>query len=236
MAVPAATGQSGQPPQPPQPPRSPRSPRAAGVAGIAFAVLCAAVIVGIRIVFPELPPTADQWHTSTSGRTVLRVALALLPFAGISFLWFMGALRAFIGGREDKFFATVFLGGGLLFVAMLFALATAADSMRDVADASPGGPPPELWRYSHHLTYTLLSSYCMRMAAVFTFATTTIGHRLHLFPRWLVGLGWLVGAVLLVVVTRVPWSELVFPIWVLAVSCRMLSGRPDGGVTARQPP
>ncbi|WP_432981272.1 hypothetical protein [Dactylosporangium sp. CA-233914] len=222
--MPATIGQPGQPPRP---------PRAAGVAGVVFAALLAATVALIRIVFPALPPDTTTWHAATFGRTALRVALALLPFVGIAFLWFMAALRTYIGAREDKFFATVFLGSGLLFVAMLFALATVADSMLSVADTSPGGPPPQLWRYSHHFTFTLLSSYCMRMAAVFTFSTTTIGHRLKLFPRWLVGLGYLVGAILLVVVTRVPWSELAFPFWVLAVSCRMLSARPAVGVTSR---
>ncbi|WP_238012327.1 hypothetical protein KZZ52_48995 [Dactylosporangium sp. AC04546] len=216
--MPAATEQPGQPPQP---------PRAAGVAGIVFAVLLASTIVLIRIVFPALPPDATTWHATTFGHTALRVALALLPFAAIAFLWFMAALRAYIGGREDKFFATMFLGGGLLFVATLFALASAADLMLFVADTSAGGPPPQLWRNSHHFTFTMLSSYCMRMAAVFTFSTTTIGHRLNLFPRWLVWLGYLVGAILLVVVTRVRWSELAFPFWVLAVSYRILSARPS---------
>ncbi|WP_432826966.1 hypothetical protein [Dactylosporangium sp. CA-092794] len=211
--MPAATGQPDQP------------PRAAGVAGVVFAVLLAAAIVLIRIVFPELPPAATTWHATSLGRAALRVALTLLPFAGIAFLWFMAALRAYLGAREDKFFATVFLGSGVLFVAMLFALATDADSMLFVAGTSAGGPPPQLWRYSHHFTFTLLSSYCMRIAAVFTFSTTTIGRRLNLFPRWLVWLGYLVGAVLLVVVTEVPWSELAFPFWALAVSCRILTAR-----------
>ena len=55
----------------------------------------------------------------------------LIPFAGIAFLWFIGVLRDRIGEREDRFFATVFLGSGLLFVAMLFvAAAIAAGSSR----------------------------------------------------------------------------------------------------------
>ena len=49
------------------------------------------------------------------------MGLYLVPFAGIAFLWFIGVVRDRIGEREDKFFATVFFGSGLLFVAMLFA-------------------------------------------------------------------------------------------------------------------
>ncbi|MFF3734855.1 hypothetical protein ACFYXM_32375 [Streptomyces sp. NPDC002476] len=200
-----------------------RTPRAAGVVGIAFAVLLAAVIVLVRIVFPALPLTADEWHTSSSHREALRWALALLPFAGIAFLWFMGALRAYVGKAEDKFVATVFLGSGLLFVATLFALATSAGSMLDVTAARGGPSRLTLWQYGHHFTYTLLSSYSMRMAAVFTLSTTTIGRLLGLFPRWLVWLGYLVGTVLLFVVVNVRWSELAFPFWVLMLSCHMLT-------------
>ncbi|MFI9603413.1 hypothetical protein ACWEQ7_12545 [Streptomyces sp. NPDC004069] len=192
--------------------------------GIAFAVLLTAVIVLVRIVFPSLPPSAHEWHANSSGREALRWALALLPFAGIAFLWFMGALRAYVGEAEDKLVATVFLGSGVLFVATLFALATSAGSLLEVASARGGasGSGLPLWQFGHHLTYTLLSSYCMRMAAVFTLSTTTIGRLLGLFPRWLVWLGYLVGLILLFVVVNVRWSELVFPLWVLLVSCHML--------------
>ena len=51
----------------------------------------------------------------------MTLALNIIPFAGIAFLWFMGVLRDRFGQQEDRFFATVFLGSGLLFLAMLFA-------------------------------------------------------------------------------------------------------------------
>ena len=49
-----------------------------------------------------------------------------MPFSGIAFVWFIAVIRNRIGDREDQFFGTVFLGSGLLFVAMLFAAAAAA--------------------------------------------------------------------------------------------------------------
>ncbi|MBV2153016.1 hypothetical protein [Kitasatospora sp. SUK 42] len=199
-----------------------KTPRAAAVVGIVFSVLLAAAIVLVRVVFPALPPGTEQWHASASGRQALRWALALLPFAGIAFLWFMGAMRAYVGAAEDKFVSTVFLGSGVLFVATLFALATTAGSLLELAEAQHGAPTPQLWQSGRHLTYTLLSSYCMRMAGVFTLSTTTIGRLLGLFPRRLVWLGYAVGLVLLFVVTTVRWSELVFPFWVLVVSCHIL--------------
>ena len=61
----------------------------------------------------------SQWLDAGSPR--LRLAALLMPFAGISFLWFIGVVRDGLGRYEDRFFASVFLGSGLLFLAMLFA-------------------------------------------------------------------------------------------------------------------
>jgi hypothetical protein len=44
----------------------------------------------------------------------------MLPFAGIAFLWFIAVMRDRLGELEDRFFTTVFLGSGLLFIAMIF--------------------------------------------------------------------------------------------------------------------
>ena len=44
----------------------------------------------------------------------------LMPFAGIAFLWFIGVVRDGFGRFEDKFFSSVFIGSGLLFLAMMF--------------------------------------------------------------------------------------------------------------------
>ena len=53
----------------------------------------------------------------------IALALNLVPLAGVAFLWFIGVLRDRLGQQEDRFFATVFFGSGLLFLAMLFAAA-----------------------------------------------------------------------------------------------------------------
>jgi hypothetical protein len=53
------------------------------------------------------------------------LALNLIPFAGVAFLWFLGVLRDRLGEKEDQFFATVFLGSGLLFLGMIFVSASA---------------------------------------------------------------------------------------------------------------
>ena len=70
----------------------------------------------------------------------MEIALNLIPFAGIAFLWFIGVLRDRIGQREDRFFAIVFLGSGLLFVAMLFVAAAVSGGLFAAASRSSGPP------------------------------------------------------------------------------------------------
>ena len=89
-----------------------RSPRAAAVAGIIFSVLLAVALALVRSVTPSDPDAAGDWLADGSRRKAVLVALNLLPFAAIAFLWFIGVLRDRLGRKEDRFFATVFLGSG----------------------------------------------------------------------------------------------------------------------------
>ncbi|WP_328835409.1 hypothetical protein [Streptomyces europaeiscabiei] len=200
-----------------------RTPRAAGLVGIIFALLLAAAIIMVRVAIPDEPDyVGNTWVTDPSRRRAVHTALNLIPFAGIFFLWFMGAVRARIGAAEDQFFAMVFLGSGLLFVATLFGAAAAAGGLLVTADASGAGSKPSGWSFGSHVTYSLLTTYAMRMAAVFTFTTSTIGHRLGVLPRWLALLGYLVALTLLFVSRSIAWAELVFPVWALVVSLHIL--------------
>ena len=111
------------------PPRNPdrpltrealKTPRAAAIAEIVFAVLFTISIVLARLAVPaELgAPDASAWLEANS--RMVQLALSLLPFAGIAFLWFVGVVRDRVGASEDQFFSTVFFGSGLLFLAMVF--------------------------------------------------------------------------------------------------------------------
>ncbi|AWK11390.1 hypothetical protein SSP531S_40620 [Streptomyces spongiicola] len=190
-----------------------RTPRAAGLAGIVFAVLLAAAIVLMRLAIPEGATDLGAEALSPDRRRAVRAALELVPFAGIFFLWFMGALRAQVGEREDKLVATVFLGSGLVFVATIFGAASAAGSI--LADQQPS-------EFGRDFAYTLLTTYAMRMAAVFIFATSTIGHRLGVIPRPLTAVGYAAGLVLLFAGPSFPWSELVFPAWSAMIGAHLL--------------
>ena len=130
-------------------------------------------------------------------------------------------LRDRIGEREDRFFATVFLGSGLLFVAMIFVAAAIAGGLI-AADTSspPGGGTLALGRI---VTATLVKVYAMRMAAVFTLTTVTIARRTEIVSRWLTVAGLVSALVLLIGVGFSPWVELLFPAWILALSIDILA-------------
>src|SRR3954454_18196038 len=106
-----------------------RTPRAAAIAGIVFSLLLGTALVLMRISVPADPNDAGDWLQDTWRHTSVIVALNLIPYSGLAFLWFVGVVRDRIGGAEDRFFASVFLGTALLFVAMLFASAGIAGGL-----------------------------------------------------------------------------------------------------------
>jgi hypothetical protein len=127
-----------------------RTPRAAAIAGIVFAVLLGTALVLVRIAVPAHPRDAPAWLDDQWRKNAVVLALNLVPFAGLAFLWFVGVVRDRIGAAEDRFFATVFLGTGLLFVAMLFAAGAVAggliatESQRGSAVISPESSSPRI--------------------------------------------------------------------------------------------
>jgi hypothetical protein len=202
--------------------RSLRTPRAAGIAGVLFALLLTTALVLVRLAVPAGPNDAGVWLSDPGRRRLVVLALNLVPFAAIAFLWFIGVVRDRIGQREDRFFATVFLGSGLLFVAMLFvAAAVTAGSLADAA-ARPGASQ-DVSGLGRRIGALVLHIYAMRMAAVFTISTATIGLRTGFLPRWLAFSGYATALVLLLAVEVTPWVEVLFPLWILLVSIDTLA-------------
>jgi hypothetical protein len=197
-----------------------RTPRAAAVAGIIFSVLLIAALVLLRISVPAHPQDVGVWLSNPGKRAAVAIALNFIPFAGIAFLWFIGVVRDRIGDREDRFFASVFLGSGLLFVAMLFV--AAAVSGGAIAGASSALPDPGTLALTRNVTTSLLNVYSMRMAAVFTLTTVTIARRTQIVSRGLTLAGLVCAVVLMIGVGISPWAELVFPAWIMALSVEIL--------------
>ena len=74
-----------------------RTPRAAGVAGILFALLLGLAMILVIISAPAKIGADGQWLSEEGRRRTLNLALNLVPFAGIAFLWFIGVLRDRLG-------------------------------------------------------------------------------------------------------------------------------------------
>jgi hypothetical protein len=200
-----------------------RTPGAAAAAGIVFSVFLIAALVLLRLSVPADPRVAGTWLTDPGRRAAVQIALNLIPFAGIAFLWFIGVLRDRIGQREDRFFATVFLGSGLLFVAMLFVAAAVSGGLFAAASRSSGPPGADTVALGRDVTGLLVNVYSMRMAAVFTLTTVTIARRTQIVSRWLTVAGIVAALVLLVGVGLSAWVELLFPAWILALSIDILA-------------
>ncbi len=199
------------------------APRGAAVSGIIFSVL---MIVGLgisRLAVPTDLTHPGTWLTEPVRRDAVRLALDLVPFAGIAFLWFMGVLRSRLGELEDRFFATVFLGSGLLFVASLFGAAALSGALIGaVAAGNFHSPDSETYYLARRAIDVLMNLFAMKMAGVFMISTCTIGLRGAILPRWVAFIGYACALVLLVVIANWKWIALVFPLWMLLVSTQML--------------
>lgn len=192
------------------------TPRAAAVAGVLFSLLFGTALVLIRLALPEGAEPGSQWLAG--GGENLKVAAMIMPFAGILFLWFMGVVRDGLGRYEDKFFATVFLGSGLLFLAMMF-LAAGVGAGLERSDAAAHA---DVAAFGQMVLLAISKTYALRMAAVFMISLATIWLKTGLMPRWLVGVTYVVAVGLLLASDISMWLTLAFPIWVLVVSILLL--------------
>ncbi len=198
-----------------------KAPRAGAIAGIVFSILLIVSLVLIRVSVPAIPGDSGTL-LSNSGKSI-RLALDLLPFAGIAFLWFIGVLRDRMGALEDRFFATVFLGSGLLFLAMIFALSAVAGGLMMAYEAIPEKLMDSgIYTFARTVAYQFGSVFAMRMAGVFMMSTCTLAIRIGMFPRWMAFMGYALALALLLSIGRFYWTQLVFPLWVLVISVHVL--------------
>lgn len=197
------------------------TPRAAALAGVLFAVLFGTALYLIRSSLPEGAQPGSQFLETNSGK--IHLASELMPFAGIAFLWFIGVVRANLGRYEDKFFGTVTLGSGLLFLAMMFAASAVGDGLvesRHYAGGSAAATGTGL--FGQMLLLKLSKTYALRMAAVFMMSLATVWKRTGLMPRWMVYATYAAALVLIIGGDTTMWLALAFPAWVLVVSVLFL--------------
>ena len=198
-----------------------KTPRAAAIAGILFSVLLIAGLLLFRLSVRADPLEAGAW-LRTSANTIA-LGLNLIPFAGIAFLWFIAVLRDRLGELEDRFFATVFLGSGLLFLAMLFASAATGGGIIIAYTARHEGLlGSPTFTFARAVTYEILYLYAVKMAAVFMISTSTLAIRTGIIVRWIAFLGYAFALFLLLSGRYIEWILMLFPLWVLLVSIYIL--------------
>jgi hypothetical protein len=199
-----------------------KTPKAAAIAGIAFSALLITIFWLLRHSVPADPLDPGTW-LATDSKTVA-LALNLVPFAGVAFLWFIGVLRDRLGQQEDRFFATVFFGSALLFLAMLFAAAAITGAIILVTTSAD---PNEMinsttFRYARATGYIFMSVYAIKMAGVFMISTSTLVIYTKIAPRWIAILGYVLAGILLIGSYYINLSFFVLPLWVLLVSIYIL--------------
>jgi hypothetical protein len=199
-----------------------RTPRAAAIAGIIFSLLFAASLILVWVSIPANPlgpATPVIKHLK-----IISFSLNLLPFAGIAFLWFIAVMRDRLGEREDRFFATVFLGSGLLFIAMVFnAAASAGGIILVLRSGSENLIQTGAYALGRAEIQQTMHIYAMKMAAVFMTTISRISLQTRVFPPWMAFLGYVLALILLLSVGTIEWIPLVFPLWVLLISAYILT-------------
>ncbi len=167
------------------------------------------------------PPEAGSWLGTHSRRVSL--ALNLIPFAGVAFFWFLGVLRDRLGQKEDQFFATVFLGSGLMFLGMLFVAAAAMGGIVLAQSATSAGlRGTATYAFARSFTYNIMQIYALKMAAVFMITTSTLAIKTNLTVGWIAFLGYASAAFLLAGGGYLGSALFIFPAWVLLVSVYIL--------------
>lgn len=205
--------------------RSLRTARSVAIAGIVSAVTLTLTLYLYRSAFPfdELLAAPQQPSAESVARG--RLALSLMPYFGIFFIWFMGAVNYNLRRSDDRLFTTVFLASGILFVGVSFV--AGAMGAAELAALSEGLDRTPQERIVPGLAVNeLLINYGARMAAIFCLALSTLGRLRRMLPAWLSWLGTATGVFLLLVPFGVPHVQYVFPAWITILSLYLFVTNP----------
>ena len=207
-----------------------RSIEAAAVAGLVFAVLSF-----ISLLLLSSPPDAAAtdseviaWYSDASNRALLTLGLSLSVVSAISFLWFVAVIRRRVGDREDRFFATVFLGSGILLTGIMLVGSASLASGAVTADLADGRvPDASVLNALNGLGTSLLLVVLLRIQAVFVVSTSTLALRSNAFSRWLSYLGYGTALVMFFIPILTEPIGLAFPVWVGILSIALLIRKSD---------
>jgi len=199
-----------------------RSPRSAAIAGIVFSLLMTTGMVLTYTITRDVPQDItkdwlEAWSSSAS------LALTLVPFAGIAFLWFTGVVRDRLGEHEDQLFATIFLSSGIITVVLLFIWAAIfAALMRTTSLAAVGLADDDVYVFGFALMNRIVGDYALRMAGVYMMAIGTIWTRSGIMPRWMTIITYVLALGFLLAAGWAREARFIFPVWVFVVSVYIL--------------
>jgi MFS family permease len=199
-----------------------RSPRSAAIAGIIFSILMTIGMVLTYNITRDVPKDiTKEWLDAWSN--IATVAITLVPFAGIAFLWFTGVVRDRLGEHEDQLFATIFLSSGIITMVLFFVWAAIFSALMSTTSlAAVGLADDDVYVFGFALMNRIVGDYTLRMAGVYMMAISTLWTRSGVAPRWLtvvtvaLALGYLLAA---------GWAKearFIFPAWVFLVSIWIL--------------
>lgn len=198
--------------------------RLTAVSGFFFSVLYVVFFQGISLIDGNASNAEIEALFSDSGyRLRLFAGAYALAFAGIALLAFLAGLHERLRMVENgAMLATIALGGGLLYVAMLF---VSAESFTGYAIGISVGELPQpidvnLARVLSDGGFGQLLIYGLFAAAALVLATSLLARRARLLPRWLANAGFGVAPLLLLGAVYMP--QFLVPLWVLAVSVALL--------------
>ena len=205
----------------------------AAVAGIMFSVLYIAglIILQDRPVNNASNAEWESWIMDPANRTQALLGLNLMAFASVAFLWFMAVVRRRIGDREGRFFSTVFLGSGLLTVALLLVGSSAVAVVPLAAQSELGGQLTGsdgalMAMFGRVVALVILP----RLQALFVITTSTLTLRTGTFGKYLAVLGYVIGVGMMIVPILFDLLSVAFPAWVLVISVAILFNRETLGL------
>lgn len=197
------------------------APKWAGIAGLTYGLIMI-VVLGLRQFGIPAETAGGGLVLTPDGLQAVTIATALVPFAGIAFLWFIGVVRSELADKEDKFFGTVLLGSGLLYVAMMFMSAATTGTLLLLINSGYSQSDHTVGAL-HALTTTITASFGARMAAVFVVSVTTTGRRAGIIrSKPIILIGYAVAVALLLTPPLPRWLQLLFPFWVMMLGLMVL--------------
>ena len=198
-----------------------RSPRTAAIAGIFYSILIFSVMILTRRAANVQPEQVTREYLETWSGT-FSLVLIMVPFAGIAFLWFTGVIRDRLRDREDRFFATIFFGSGIIYVLLIFLWGAILGTIMRMASLEARGVikifSTDVLTFGLILMNEIHGNFALRMAGVYMSAVGTMWNRTKLMPRWLTLVTYILSFAFMLAAEKIKEARIIFPAWVLVVS------------------